>query len=50
MNARAESKRSHMENLLGRINEQEAFRETFQQNKIYKKAAVQETYEKLCHI
>lgn len=50
MNARTESKRTNMDMLMTKISELEASKEAFHQNKIYKKAAVQETYEKLCHI
>ena len=38
--ARTESKRSNMDALLSKINEMEASKEAFHQNKIYKKAAV----------
>jgi hypothetical protein len=48
--SKAESKRQNHENILKNIIEREEKRETFQQNKIYKKGAMQETYEKLCHI
>ena len=39
-----------MDALRARISEMEASKEAFHQNKIYKKAAAQDTYEKLCHL
>lgn len=50
MQSKAESKRQNFDNLVKKIGENDAYRETFAQNKIYKKAATYETYEKLCHV
>ena len=39
-----------MNHLNSKINEDTEKRETFSQNKIYRKAATQENYERLCHL
>ncbi len=50
MGAKADTKRMNHENLMQKIHEDSNRKEEFHQNKIYKKAATYETYEKLCHI
>ena len=45
INSKADLKRNNFENLMQKIVEDDVKRETFYQNKIYKKAATQENYE-----
>jgi len=50
LESKAEEKRNNQYWLAGKAQNLDQMSETFQQNKIYKKAGVVETYEKLCHI